>query len=113
MADWDAIFAERDDFKALRLSIDEGTDEQWREEVRKLREAHGSDIDLAPALTHCIERGQLDTLEKLLNDGAEISNRVVECSARCQDTAFLFTLLDYGWPINDRLQRGVLPPVLS
>lgn len=111
MPDFDRMFVENNVFAAVFASIDSGTGSQWRVEIQELQRDHPG-IDVGPVLEHCIQRRRLDVLRQILSDGAEINDLAVELAARCPDTVYLETLLDYGWPVNRTLQNGILPSVL-
>lgn len=96
----------------LLASITNGDTPSVRFELEKLAQQK-PEIDLTPALLHCVRNRQVEAITALLEGGATLDESVVEAAAETGELAMIKPLLIYGWPINQTLRGGIMPSLLG
>ncbi|KAK5162831.1 uncharacterized protein LTR77_011157 [Saxophila tyrrhenica] len=99
-------------YPILLASITNGDIPSVRRELEQLAQ-QSPEIDLTPALLHCVHKRQEEAMTTLLESSATPEESVVEAAVGTGEVTMIKPLLIHGWPIDHTLRSGIMPSLLG
>lgn len=95
----------------LCAAVRTGNIQNVQQAIEELEDHACWPVSLSRAMTSSIETTNIPALRFLLSYAA-VDEEVAEAAAISENISIIQVILDYGWPINRALRRGMVPSIL-